>query len=93
MPPALLTQGLTILNTATASYILAANFGTGNAIEVYDNTFTRTKLSGTFTDPGLPAGYAPFSVHVLNNQVYVAYALIKGSFSEETSSKTPRLTL
>jgi uncharacterized protein (TIGR03118 family) len=67
--------GLAILNSATASYILAANFGTGNAIEVYDSTFKPTKLSGTFTDPTLPAGYSPFSVHVLNNQVYVAYAV------------------
>jgi uncharacterized protein (TIGR03118 family) len=67
--------GLAIINTATASYILAPNFGTGNAIEVYDSTFKPIKLAGTFTDPNLPAGYAPFSVHVLNNQVFVAYAL------------------
>ena len=67
--------GLAILNSATASYILAANFAGGSSIEVYDNTFKPARLSGTFTDPQLPAGYAPFSVHVLNNQVYVAYAL------------------
>ena len=67
--------GLAILNSATTSFILAANFGTGNSIEVYDSTFKPTKLSGSFTDPGLPQGYAPFSVHVLSNQVYVAYAL------------------
>ncbi len=67
--------GLAILNSATTSYILAANFGTGNSIEVYDSTFKATKLSGSFTDPNLPAGFSPFSVHVLNNQVYVAYAL------------------
>jgi uncharacterized protein (TIGR03118 family) len=67
--------GLAILNTATASYILAANFGTGNAIEVYDSTFKPTTLTGKFTDAGLPAGYSPFSVHVINNQIYVAYAL------------------
>ncbi len=67
--------GLAIINTATASWILAPNFGTGNAIEVYDSTFKSTKLAGTFTDPNLPAGYSPFSVHVINGQVYVAYAL------------------
>ena len=67
--------GLAIINTATASYILAPNFGTGNTIEIYDGTFKPTKLTGTFTDPSLPAGYSPFSVHVLNNQVYIAYAL------------------
>jgi uncharacterized protein (TIGR03118 family) len=68
--------GLAILNVnATTSYILAANFGTGNAIEVYDSTFKPTRLAGSFTDPSLPAGYAPFSIHILNNQVWVAYAL------------------
>jgi uncharacterized protein (TIGR03118 family) len=70
--------GMAILNTATASYILAANFGTANKIEVYSSTFAPTALAGSFTDPTLPAGFAPFSVHVINNQIYVAYAL-KGS--------------
>lgn len=67
--------GLAILTTGTSSYILAANFGTGNAIEVYDNTFKTTKLAGSFTDPNLPANYAPFSVHIFGTQVFVAYAL------------------
>jgi len=72
--------GLAILNIASGgvtskSYILAANFGTGNAIEVYDSTFAPTKLAGNFVDPTLPAGYAPFAVHVLGTQVFVNYAL------------------
>jgi uncharacterized protein (TIGR03118 family) len=72
--------GLAILNIAAGgvtskSYILAANFGTGNAIEVYDSTFAPVKLAGSFIDPTLPAGYAPFSVHVIGSQVFVNYAL------------------
>ncbi|SEB98848.1 TIGR03118 family protein [Terriglobus roseus] len=72
--------GLAILNIATAgvtskSYILAANFGVGNKIEVYDSNFAPTALAGNFTDPTLPAGYSPFSVHVIGTQVFVAYAL------------------
>ena len=67
--------GLALLNTATASYLLVPNFGTGNSVEVYDSNFKSTKLAGSFTDPNLPSGYAPFSIHILNNQVYVAYAL------------------
>jgi uncharacterized protein (TIGR03118 family) len=71
--------GLAILNvatggTVTASYILAPNFS-GGAIEVYDSTFKATKLGNNFVDPSLPPGYAPYSVHVLGTQVYVAYAL------------------
>ncbi|HEY4355686.1 MAG TPA: TIGR03118 family protein [Acidobacteriaceae bacterium] len=67
--------GLAILNAnATTSYILAANFGTGNGIEVYDSTFQKTALAGSFKDPNLPSGYAPFSVHILGTQIFVAYA-------------------
>jgi uncharacterized protein (TIGR03118 family) len=66
--------GLALLNTSTNSYLLAPNFASG-AIEVYDNTFKPAKLAGSFTDPTLPAGYAPFSVHVLGTQVIVAYAV------------------
>ncbi len=65
--------GLAILNTSTNSYILAPNFGTGNKIEVYDNTFAPAALAGNFTDPSLPAGYSPYSVHVIGTQVFVAY--------------------
>ena len=44
--------GLAILTTSTSSYILAPNFGTGNAIEVYDNNFKTIKLAGT--SPRIP---------------------------------------
>lgn len=66
--------GLALLNTTANSYLLAPNFASA-AIEVYDNTFKPAKLAGSFTDPTLPSGYAPFSVHVLGTQVIVAYAL------------------
>ena len=63
-----------ITNTA-GSYLLAANFGKGAAIEVYDGTFAPAKLTGSFTDPALPAGYVPYSVHAIGSQVFVTYAL------------------
>jgi uncharacterized protein (TIGR03118 family) len=83
--------GMAILNIApggvtTSSYILAANFGAGNAIEVYDSNFKPTKLAGTFTDTTLPSGYSPWSVHVLGTQVFVAYALRTPDFEEVLGS-------
>jgi uncharacterized protein (TIGR03118 family) len=71
--------GLAVLNILTAgvtssSYILAPNFNSG-AIEVYDSTFKATKLAGTFTDPNLPANYAPFGIHIIGTQIFVTYAL------------------
>jgi uncharacterized protein (TIGR03118 family) len=66
---------LAMLTNANSSYILAADFGKSTAVEVYDNTFKPAKLPGSFTDPNLPANYAPFAVHVLGTQVFVTYAL------------------
>jgi uncharacterized protein (TIGR03118 family) len=67
--------GLAILNTATTSYLLAPNFGAASAVEVYDSNFKLTKLTGSFTDPNLPAGYAPYSIHILNGQIFVTFAV------------------
>jgi hypothetical protein len=66
---------MALLTNPTGTFILAANFGQGNDIEVYDSNFAAAKLAGNFTDPNLPANYAPFSVHVIGSQVFVTYAL------------------
>jgi hypothetical protein len=44
-------------------------------IDVLDRNFNLTSLSGSFTDPNLPAGFAPHGIHVIGNQIYVAYAM------------------
>ena len=63
-------KGLALLGTN----LLAANFNSGK-VDVYDSNYTLTSLGGTFTDPNLPAGFAPHGIHVLGNQIYVAYAM------------------
>jgi uncharacterized protein (TIGR03118 family) len=63
-------KGLALLGTN----LLAANFNSGK-VDVYDSNYALTSLGGTFTDPNLPAGFAPHGIHVIGNQVYVAYAM------------------
>ena len=56
--------------------IYAANFHSGT-IDVFDGTglnYTQITLPGNFTDPNLPAGFAPFNVQTLNAQLFVTYA-------------------
>jgi len=65
--------GLALLNTANGSFLLAPNFASA-AVEVYDANYKATKLAGSFMDPNLPANYAPFSIHVLGAQIFIAYA-------------------
>jgi len=64
-------KGLAIGTSGGVTRLYAANFRSGN-VEVYGQSFN---LLGTFTDPTVPAGYAPFNVQVLNGQLYVTFAL------------------
>src|SRR5579863_1305540 len=64
-------KGLALLNGTT---LLAANFNSGK-VDVYDRNFNPTTLSGSFSDPKLPAGLAPHGIHVIGNQIFVAYAM------------------
>jgi len=63
-------KGLALLGTN----LLAANFNSGK-VDVYDSNYALTSLGGAFTDPNLPAGFAPHGIHIIGNQVYVAYAM------------------
>ena len=67
-------KGLALLN---GTFLLAANFNSGK-VDVLDRNFNLTSLSGSFTDPKLPAGLAPHGIHVIGNQIYVAYAMQDG---------------
>jgi len=67
-------KGLTLTTTAFGSFLLAADFHHAR-IDVFDSSFTLIQPPApSFTDPALPAGYAPFDVAALNGKIYVAYA-------------------
>jgi uncharacterized protein (TIGR03118 family) len=56
------------------TYLYAANFRSGR-VEVYNSDFQPVELpGGLFTDPRLPAGYAPFDIAELGGKLYVTYA-------------------
>jgi len=68
-------KGLAIGNNASGDFLYAANFGNGK-IDVFDSGFAAASLAGSFTDPNLPSGYAPFNIQNLNGTLYVTYALV-----------------
>jgi uncharacterized protein (TIGR03118 family) len=67
--------GLALVENDSGDFVLATNFNSGD-VEAYSASFQPTALFGTpFVDPTLPAGFAPFGIHVIaNNQVVVTYA-------------------
>jgi hypothetical protein len=66
---------MALMTNATGTFLLTANFGQGADVEVYDSTYKPAKLAGSFTDPNVPAGYAPYAVHSIGSQVFVTYML------------------
>ena len=75
---------MALVTNSTGTFILAANFGQGHSVEVYDSGFNPVAFSGPFTDPDLPAGYAPYAIHTIGTTVYVTYMLRDTTTFQET---------
>jgi uncharacterized protein (TIGR03118 family) len=68
-------KGLAVLSPACcATYLVVGNFHSG-LIEPYTQAFIPLAPPGSFTDPNLPAGYSPFNIQQVDNQVFVTYAV------------------
>ena len=66
---------LALVTNTTGTFLLAPNFGQGAKVEIYNTSFAAATLAGTFTDPSVPTGYAPYAIKVLGTQVFVTYML------------------
>ena len=75
-------KGLAISAYAGANYLYAADFHNGR-VDVFDAAFARVSLPGPFSDPALPAGYAPFGIQAIGERIYVAYAMREASGDDE----------
>ena len=72
-------KGLAILNPACCREFLALADFNGGFIATYTVSFDRLAAPGTFTDPSLPAGYAPFNIQQIGSQVFITYAVQDGA--------------
>jgi uncharacterized protein (TIGR03118 family) len=69
-------KGLALARNRSGNFLFAANFHAGT-VDVFDAHFMPAHLAGTFTDPAIPAGFAPFGIRAFGNRLYVTYALQK----------------
>jgi uncharacterized protein (TIGR03118 family) len=73
-----LVTGVNVNNNGTV-FLYATNFRAGT-IDAFDTNFnqvtpgTAGKIDGTFTDPRIPAGFAPFGIQNINGDLFVTYA-------------------
>lgn len=66
-------KGLAIGSNASGTFLYAANFRAAT-IDVFDSTFHAAHLAGSFADPDIKSGFAPFNVQFLGGKLYVTYA-------------------
>jgi uncharacterized protein (TIGR03118 family) len=66
-------KGLAFGTNMHGNFLFATNFSAGT-VEVYDQTFKPATLDGNFSDPDIPAGFAPFGITNIDNNLFVTYA-------------------
>jgi len=69
-------KGVTMAGFRGKQYLYAANFHAGS-IDVFNSSFQAATLpgGGSFSDPTIPAGFAPFNVAAIQGKIFVSYAL------------------
>jgi uncharacterized protein (TIGR03118 family) len=65
-------KGLALASDGGANFLYAANFKEGK-IDVFDKDF-KPITTKPFLDPSIPAGFAPFNIQSIGNELYVTYA-------------------
>jgi uncharacterized protein (TIGR03118 family) len=71
--PGAVYKGLAIATNQSGTFLYATNFRAGT-VDVFDKNFAPAHLSGSFTDPNLPKGYAPFGIQSISGNIVVTYA-------------------
>ncbi len=77
-------KGLALGSSGGKNYLYATNFNAGR-VEVFDANFTPVALTGSFTDPNLAAGFAPFGIQNIGGKLYVTYALPDAAKHDDVS--------
>jgi uncharacterized protein (TIGR03118 family) len=85
-----LSQSGAVFKTLTAgsvngaNYVYASDFHNGT-VDVFNGQFQLVHLSGSFTDPNIPAGFAPFGLKNVNGTLFVTYAKQDGARHDDVA--------
>jgi len=78
-------KGLAIGTVSGSTYLYATDLH-NNKVDVFDTTFAKpAAMQGKFVDPNMPAGFVPFGIAVVNNQLYVTFAMQDQAMHDEVT--------
>jgi len=66
-------KGIATAGSGKGAHLFVTDFH-NNRVDVFDSQFHDVTAAGTFSDTGIPAGFAPFGIQNLHNKIYVTYA-------------------
>ena len=66
-------KGLALATMNNANFLYATDFH-NNKIDVFNTSFSKVTMPGAFTDPAMPAGFAPFGIQAIGSNLFVTYA-------------------
>jgi uncharacterized protein (TIGR03118 family) len=72
-------KSIAMASNGGANFLYLTNFKQ-NSVDVFDASYQFVK---SFTDPGVPAGFAPFGIHTIGGNLYVTFAKQKGPDNED----------
>jgi uncharacterized protein (TIGR03118 family) len=80
-------KGLALSAGGNGQLLYASDFFNAR-VDVFDSNFQPVTLAaGAFTDPRLPAGYAPFGIQALGGDIYVTYGKQNADRDEEVAGR------
>jgi uncharacterized protein (TIGR03118 family) len=78
-------KGLAIATSSSGDHLYATDFRHAK-IAVFDTGFKNvTPPAPAFTDPMIPAGYAPFGIRVIGGLLYVTYAMQDAAMHDDVA--------
>jgi uncharacterized protein (TIGR03118 family) len=73
-PDGAIYKGLALASTRKSGPFLYATDFHNNKVDVFDGSFGLVHMPGPFTDPNIPAGFAPFGIQEIDGFLVVSYA-------------------
>jgi uncharacterized protein (TIGR03118 family) len=67
-------KGLAIAKPVGGSPLLYATDFHNAKVDVFDGSWHAASITGSFNDPLIPSGFAPFGIQVIGSSVFVTYA-------------------
>jgi uncharacterized protein (TIGR03118 family) len=81
-------KGLAIAQPASGSPLLYATDFHNGRVDVFNGAWQNVTPAGSFVDPQLPSGYAPFGIQKIGERVFVSYAKQDADAADEVAGQS-----